>query len=333
MLGNNELPWSLSKISNLPIIFPKIAELRKRTDDTLREISISFTTRKASEMEIYGMTGERLGVIGTEDSKSEKRLPQWKQDFLSKPSVSVRRGIAWGYEKPYEDADVLALTAPSSKFVDIRLPLIDEVGKNPVLSEHSAFWAFTGTATTTFIENTAGMTMLYSAHCVWKHDVDSNGPGGGDEGDMFLLPNGDCMEVGSMENPETGRNEMYKEYWTEPPAPTDADYITKLPCVVAETIPSQQCPRRGRMIRVGDYIQAVIETGAGDDAHNETDKADIVIPDRWIRTYQDGHHRWIKDDRCKVSIMPTSWICEDSLEVGNEIEQHGVKWKITELVR
>ena len=41
------------------------------------------------------MTGERLGVIGTKESDSEGDFPQWKKDFLSKPSVSVRKGIAW----------------------------------------------------------------------------------------------------------------------------------------------------------------------------------------------------------------------------------------------
>ena len=43
-------------------------------------------------MEIYGMTGERLGPIGSEGQEPE---PEWKRILLSRPSVSVRRGIAW----------------------------------------------------------------------------------------------------------------------------------------------------------------------------------------------------------------------------------------------
>jgi hypothetical protein len=45
-------------------------------------------------MEIYGMLGERLGPIGApkEDSSS---LPRWKKEFLQKPSISIRKGIAW----------------------------------------------------------------------------------------------------------------------------------------------------------------------------------------------------------------------------------------------
>ena len=238
---------------------------------------------------------------------------------------SDTRLLFQGYRTPYEDADVLVLTAPSTKFVDIRLPLIENIEKEISLSNHSAFWAFTGTATTTFIENTTGLIMPYSAHCVWKHDADSHGPGGGDEGDMFLLPNGDSMEVGSMENPQSGEIEMYKEYWTEPPVPTGADTITKLPCVVAETVPDQQCTRWGRIIRVGDYIQAVVEA--------QDDRPERVMMARWTRMYGNEQHEWHRDTRCHESDIPVSWISEDSLVVGDEMRQNVVMWRIVEVVR
>ena len=43
------------------------------------------------------MTGEKLGVIGQIDATTSKfdDLPQWKKDLLQKPSISVRKGIAW----------------------------------------------------------------------------------------------------------------------------------------------------------------------------------------------------------------------------------------------
>jgi len=51
------------------------------------------------------MMGERLGTIGqppdaeTETSSNPlptmQPLPRWKQEFLAKPSISVRKGIAW----------------------------------------------------------------------------------------------------------------------------------------------------------------------------------------------------------------------------------------------
>jgi len=46
-------------------------------------------------MEMYGMSGERLGVIGQALGGLPSKLPSWKQDFLAKPSVFIRRGIAW----------------------------------------------------------------------------------------------------------------------------------------------------------------------------------------------------------------------------------------------
>lgn len=46
-------------------------------------------------MEIYGMTGERLGAIGQARGKKQKEIPEWKKNFLQKPSLSIRKGIAW----------------------------------------------------------------------------------------------------------------------------------------------------------------------------------------------------------------------------------------------
>lgn len=50
------------------------------------------------------MTGERLGTIGQPKpppsttpttSATAAELPEWKKEFLQKPSISVRKGIAW----------------------------------------------------------------------------------------------------------------------------------------------------------------------------------------------------------------------------------------------
>jgi hypothetical protein len=55
-----------------------------------------WCTDSAVIMEMYGMTGERLGTIGSPQQEGgNDNLPQWKRELLSKPSISVRRGIAW----------------------------------------------------------------------------------------------------------------------------------------------------------------------------------------------------------------------------------------------
>ncbi len=49
-------------------------------------------------MQFYGMLGEKLGSIGKSKEQGEENeqhdMPQWKRDFLQKPSISVRNGIA-----------------------------------------------------------------------------------------------------------------------------------------------------------------------------------------------------------------------------------------------
>ncbi|KAL2429864.1 hypothetical protein ABEF95_012442 [Exophiala dermatitidis] len=292
-------------------------------------------------MEFYGMTGEKLGTIGQVDkgkkdanadvdAVQDAHLPQWKRDFLQKPSISTRRGIAWGYSPPYEDTDTIVLTSPKAVFVDIRFPLrpapTDPL--EPLISD-PAFWAFSGTASSTFYDRDAetetetgyqkgsvdfsaalapslSVAMPYTAHAVFRHEIDSKGPGISDEGDMFLLPNGDCVEVGMMHNPRTHRVEMYKEYWTAPPAAQDQGQgqVPRTPCVVAKTldlpgrgaaaeqsghgkggaideIKNESGPSVGAgvVIRVGDYCQGIVQLEGGQQT---------VLVERWQKTQVQG---------------------------------------------
>ncbi|KAL2417571.1 hypothetical protein ABEF95_012256 [Exophiala dermatitidis] len=292
-------------------------------------------------MEFYGMTGEKLGTIGQvdkgkkdtnadADAVHDDDLPQWKRDFLQKPSISTRRGIAWGYSPPYEDTDTIVLTSPKAVFVDIRLPL-RSAPTDPLepLASDPAFWAFSGTASSTFYDRDAetetetgyqkgsvdsaapapslSVAMPYTAHAVFRHEIDSKGPGISDEGDMFLLPNGDCVEVGMMHNPRTNRVEMYKEYWTAPsPAAAAQDQgqgqLPRTPCVVAKTLDlrgrgaaaehvengkggeigeikteSGAPVGAGVVIRVGDYCQGIVQRGQ-----------QTVLVERWQKTQVQG---------------------------------------------
>lgn len=45
-------------------------------------------------MQIFGVTGEALGTIGVEEEEHQQE-PVWKKILAGKPSVSVRKGIAW----------------------------------------------------------------------------------------------------------------------------------------------------------------------------------------------------------------------------------------------
>ncbi|OAP59928.1 hypothetical protein AYL99_04930 [Fonsecaea erecta] len=292
-------------------------------------------------MEIFGMLGERLGIIGTADKAKDKaegaELPHWKKQFLQKPSISVRKGIAWSYTPPYEDTDTLVLTSPQSSFIDIRFPIKRQLSR-PITSDPS-FWAFAGTSDITFASSTGDtITMPYSAHCVWKHDIDSKGHGITDEGDLFLLPNADCIEVGMMQNPNTGKVEMYKEYWTGPPtdvASSGAALNISTPCVVAKT---QASTETGVVIRIGNYCQAIMHQRTGEQGRTEAGGHSVLV-ERWTRSLVEPSDAagWIQDWRSNTPcdngvFMPCMWTCDGARKLGDEIVVQGITWKIVELV-
>ncbi|KAI1618619.1 hypothetical protein EDD37DRAFT_274523 [Exophiala viscosa] len=293
-------------------------------------------------MEFFGMTGEKLGTIGKVEGK-EQKLPQWKRDLLQKPSISIRDGIAWQYSSPYEDTSTLVLTSPESVFVDLRFP--NRPNTELPLSSGPSFWAFSGTSETSFGPDDAEVTMPYLAHAVWKHEIDSKGPGISDEGDMFLLPNGNCIEVGMMMNPDTRKVMMYKEYWTTPSTEPGSGGIwlrgsgglRRTPCVVARTQGADES-KSGVIIRVGDFCQSIAR-------HEEKG----VLVERWQRlpiSWEppredidggDGVTEWSKDWRSNTAkddhtedLMPCMWICRGNRRLGDEIVVHGIKWKVVE---
>ncbi|EXJ90575.1 hypothetical protein A1O1_03678 [Capronia coronata CBS 617.96] len=305
-------------------------------------------------MEFYGMTGEKLGTIGQVGTMTE--LPRWKKAFLEKPSISIRKGIAWGYSPPYEDTSTLVLTSPNAVFIDVRFPLQPTDPSKPVTSD-PAFWAFSGTSSTTFHpESSAEVSMPYSAHSAWKHEIDSKGPGISDEGDMFLLPNDDCIEVGMMESPQTKRVEMYKEYWTAPAAELGSgSVIPRTPCVVAQTVESKgghggakgTGNGKGVVIRIGDYCQGIVEQCGEDGSFRG------VLVERWqkvpvernpllssdtlgARDSTANHTDWVKDQRSNTpegeTLMPCLWICEHNRRLGDEVVIHGIAWRVVEMV-
>jgi len=192
--------------------------------------------------------------------------------------------------------------------------------------------------------------MPYSAHCVWTHEIDSKEPGVGDEGDMFLLLNGDCMEVGMMENPKTGKVEMYKEYWAgrDVELGSESGEVKKRPCIVAKTalldrFQGMLRDGSGVVIRVGDYCLGIVQHG-GEEG---------VFVERWVRMpvprnpalpgslegKESSAGEWLKDWRSNTSegeegdvLMPCMWICGGDRKLGDEIVLKGVTWRVVEVV-
>ena len=281
----------------------------------------------ASTFQMHGVTGEPLTRTASPpaSSTSTAAVPSWATDLLSRPSISVRQGIAWGFDDPTEDSDVLVLTSESGLYVDIRFAKANGSQKDTAVN-----WAFAGNCDMTVLPG--AMTALTGpqsqddsvsgfpcmAHGKWDHIVDSDPTFTGvDEGDIFLLANGDSVEIGIMPNPKTGKKEMYKEYWTAPkPTPS-----TLNPCVVAR-MDGPDC--EGFLIRIGDFSQGIVRSGS-----------DVWL-ERWSRSHSKDDP-WDRDPRSKLGndqgsvAIPSMWIVEDRRRLGDRIEVKGRTWEIVEV--
>jgi hypothetical protein len=166
------------------------------------------------------------------------------------------------------------------------------------------------------------------AHCVWKHNLDTKGPGISDEGDLFLLANGDCAETGIMKD-DSGVERVYKEYWTSPKRVAGVE--TGKEVLVAEVKSGQGC--RGLFIRVGGYAQGMF-------AREEDGRWVVGEVARWT---MGGGGEWEADSRngrvdrgrqndeqsLKLQFTPVLG-SGSSRKVGDEFEVASVIWQVSE---
>ena len=229
------------------------------------------------------------------------------------------------------------MTAPSGKFVDIRFPKAVNTAVEAV--KHPSWWVFSGHVTTRFYDQDLksdpnSVALPYTAHCVFEQDIDSRGLSFVDEGDMFTLQNGDCLEVGSMLNSVTGKEEIYKEYWTSaPPLPgmSNDEAENKFTVVASAHLDGVL---KGNAIRVGGRIQGVI-------LHQEGGQ-DVVKAVRWERVASSQTDAsfsedtavpgvgWSRDSRSNTD-LPCKWLCRAEVTVGDVFEFEGLKWQINEI--
>lgn len=242
------------------------------------------------------------------------------------------------YNPPYEDTDTLVLTAPSGEFVDIRFP--KDATSSREASDHRSYWAFSGEALTTFHDAGAqqhAIDMPYTAHCRFVHVIDSRGHesiASGDEGDMFLLMNGDCLEMGTMLNPLSRQKELYKEYWHSGEHLPDQNGVDDAnTCIVAHV--SSSAAVEGVIIRLGGRVQGII-------SRRDEGGSQILEVERWVReTSQHGKPieqystdaaggPWSRDIRSS-GFLPVGWLSIRDRQVGDNIEHNGILWQVTEV--
>lgn len=235
----------------------------------------------------------------------------------SKPLISTRRGIAWGLAPRSEDSSVLVLTSPQRYYVDIRFALDGEPTAAP-------FWAFAGQVTYTQLPG-LGDEEPVGIRGEWNHPIDSMGNTEGvDRADLFLLDNGDQIEVGLLENPETGKEDRFMEYWTRPKSSNAKASTTEngetgdSRCTVA--ILEEGDKTIGIAIRVGNYAQGIQQSA---------ESACGVLVTRYSKESGESGD-WKKDpmNNDQEDKIPLQWLLQDR-KVG-DTKSGGAAWRVVE---
>lgn len=227
--------------------------------------------------------------------------------------ISTRRGIAWGLSAPDEDSSVLVLTSPERYYIDIRFALEGPATSGP-------FWAFAGQVTYAALSATtdSGLAPNLSGwgqvglRGEWNHPIDSMGNTSGvDRADLFDLANGDQIEVGLLENPDTGKEDRFMEYWTKP----DGYRAEDVSSYTVAKLHGDKGELEGLAIRIGGFAQGmrtVMEDG----------RVGVKVA-RWSR----GEGTWSRDERSDATEqdIPMAWLVGNR-EMGDRLEG----WSVSE---
>lgn len=203
---------------------------------------------------------------------------------------------------PFEPTNTLVLTSPGKTFVDLRYLKPVEAGESalPNAGETARLeWGFAGTSESTRVAQAHPKFGAYG-HSVWTHWVDSRVRIGeeipGDEGDMYEVGEGLCLEHGHAFHPHLGRVAGHEELWRDVPvASTSAsekmDEEGRKVCVLLRCEDKEQGVR-GVLIRVGRYCQGILQQGEATTTErwefDAEDKLDVQDEKKWKRTARTG---------------------------------------------
>ena len=229
------------------------------------------------------------------------------------PVLATRRGIAWGLDAATEDSSVLVTGTPSGYYTDIRFALTGPSTSGP-------FWAFAGTAKFTPLPGGDGNATNVGVSAGWSkgmrgewaHPIDSMGLVDGiDRADVFDLPNGDQVEFGVLEHPETGVPTLFKEYWTLPELAGE-----RYPCIRA--VLDEGGVTKGAIIRVGRWVQAIFQTGP-----TEVQVGRWKLEDNWVMDN--------KSSERASELFPIEWVV-GSRKVEERLDFGLGTWEIAEVL-
>lgn len=233
--------------------------------------------------------------------------------------VEIRRGLSLGYNPPSEQSSVIAMTVPSGKYVDIRFPNSPDY-ESPVKKDSDKIkgYATAGVCTTSILPGTDSCVPYEcTIHAKWEHPIDSSGAFTPDSADIYLLHNGDTMEIGTMMI--GGQLHMFKEYWVAPESMGESPSY-----VVVETraaLDSQGSDNaKGMAMVIGNYCQGILHT------------EDEFWVERW--QLQDNTEKWTKDSRSNTAasdeVLPCRWAIASKRKLGDCITLNGVDWIVSE---
>lgn len=249
-----------------------------------------------------------------EISDDQSTTPAWAQKLLKRPLVEIRRGLSFGYDAPKEESSVVALTLPSGRYVDIRFQLNTEKAASIVKDDFHGFpgYATAGMSFTHMPQGTETCTAYESTiHVQWEHSIDSSRTFDTDGADMYLLSNGDTMEIGFMML--RGEWKMFKEYWVDGATEPNPPYVAM------ELMPSDgDDSEKGMVIRIGNYCQGILQNTS----------------QLWVERWQtDSNGDWKIDGRSTSSgeaALPCQWSVAEGRKMGDSIELGGRLWKVVE---
>ena len=228
--------------------------------------------------------------------------------------ISHRVSIRWLPSPPSEPTSTIVLTSPERRFVDIRLLLNAQPSPDGTYSLDALDWAIAGSSSYTELKASDGSAYTHGKWSHWISSRTASADGVADEGDNYPQADGTILEKGRMLNPDTGEVGDYGEVWRS----EEVEAVDGVGCLVLRL---EKEGRRGLLVRLGKYIQAIVRTGSGEGN---------VTVERLV--WEGGE--WVKKARIGEAEVPTDWAgyIGGNAEVDDEVKVGGDIWTVIEKV-
>lgn len=234
-------------------------------------------------------------------------------------SLTRRVSIKWSDGPEEEPTDTLVITSLEKHYVDIRAL----AGSSPHHQQHDFpfDWAFCGQV----VEGE-------DSQFTYTHDIDSRRLQGTgkeeiDSGKVEVLANGDERETGHMFNPATDKVEPFVEVWRplDPNkstlTPQPKNLASDLVVIVVATVDGQGA--NGKLVRVGNWMQGIVEFENDDKNNTLAEKLSVVratcTGDIWSRSISWGNH---------VEKIPVTDL--EGHVLGDTFTFGGIEWAVIE---